>query len=144
MVQPHIAHTLSSRETDSLDCDGVRLRSHRRHQATVVSLWGEVTSRNAGAIGTYLLGQHHDMPLIVDASGLTGLTATGIDLFDGLDEAFTAAGTEWTLVTDPASAVILADCGLPVTTSVRAALADIAEATARQRRIVMALMRKSA
>ncbi|MFY2861762.1 STAS domain-containing protein [Mycobacterium sp. THU-M104] len=128
---------------------GAQLRAHCRHLATVVTIRGEIEAGNVEQIGEHLRrfvpGEN---PVVLDMSEVHSFGAPGLLLLCALDEQCRAAGRGWVLVAGPAVADALGDDGaparFPTADSVRQALHNLSDGIASRRRLMLALVGKTA
>lgn len=81
------------------ECDGARIRAHSRRLATVVSVSGELSTRNldrvASRVGRFVI---EESDFILDLGGLEDVGAACRSLIYVVDDACRAAGVDWVLV----------------------------------------------
>jgi anti-anti-sigma factor len=136
------------REDATFDCAGAQLRAQSRHLATVVTVRGEIDAINVDMVRAYirrfLLGTE---PVVLDLSEMTQFAPVGVGFLCRFDDDCRAAGTEWRLVVSPAVVELLGEHAgdmFPITHSVHEALRNLADAIARRRQVMLALIRKPA
>ena len=141
---------IRARQADgTFDCDGVQIRAHCRHLATVVTLRGEIGADNAARVGShirrFLLGEN---TVVLDMSGVSRFAGDGVSLLSDFDDSSRAAGLDWVLVASPAVLEALnsgTGAGrLPLTGSVHEALHGLADAIVNRRQQVLPLIGKTA
>jgi anti-anti-sigma factor len=143
------ANVATRRANGTFECDGAQIRAHCHHLATVVTIRGVIDAANVDWVGAYILrfilGSN---PVVLDLSDVSHFAAAGISLLQGFDEDCRAAGVEWTLVAGPAISELLDDGRdedvFPMTSSVREALHNLADAIASRRQLVLPLIKKTA
>jgi anti-anti-sigma factor len=119
--------------------DRVHMRAHCRHQATVVTISGDVDAANSSRVHDFatrfaVVGN----TLILDLSGVDFFSARGISVLIAVDDACRAAEVPWTLVPSRIVSRVLqltaCDSTVPTASSVPAALRQLtAPAGARSR-----------
>jgi ABC-type transporter Mla MlaB component len=125
------------------------VRACSRHLATVVSVRGEVTADNLGAlidrVRRFVLS---DTSFVLDLSDVVSIAPEGEALLSEVDAACAAADVEWVLVTGAAVTGLfdeaMRDRLLPVVESVADALHDFADARLAQRSALLPLLQRSA
>jgi anti-anti-sigma regulatory factor len=144
------ASTVASRHGNStFDCGGARIRVYSRHLATVVTIQGDIDTRNVGRISAYarrfILAK---TPVVLDLSEVNSLAAEGMSLLQAVDDACRGVEVEWTLVASPAVIETLRDFAgeamFPVVRSVHEALHGFADAINRRRELLLPLIGKTA
>src|SRR6201997_1006828 len=142
-----IANVATRRGNGTFDCEGAQIRAYCHHLATVVTSRGVIDPANVDWVGAYILrfilGSN---PVVLDLSDVSHFAAAGISLLPGFDEDCRAAGVEWTLVAGPAVSELLHgdEDVFPLTSSVREALHNLADAIASRRQLVLPLIKKTA
>jgi anti-anti-sigma factor len=144
-----IAKVATRRGNGTFDCAGAQIRAYCHHLATVVTIRGVVDAANAEWVNAYIrrfiLGSN---PVVLDLGEVSHFAAAGISLLESFDEDCRAAGVQWTLVAGPAIRELLDDGGdedvFPMTSSVREALHNLADAIASRRQLVLPLVRNTA
>jgi ABC-type transporter Mla MlaB component len=125
------------------------VRACSRHLATVVSVRGEVTADNLGAlidrVRRFVLS---DTSFVLDLSDVVSIAPECEALLSEVDAACAAADVEWVLVTGAAVTGLfdeaMRDRLLPVVESVADALHDFADARLAQRSALLPLLQRSA
>jgi anti-anti-sigma factor len=122
--------------------DRVRIRAHCRHQATVVTISGDVDAANSDRVHDFatrfaVVGNS----LIVDLSGVDFFSARGISVLIAVDDACRTAEVPWALVPSRIVGRVLqltsCDSILPTASSVPAALRQLTGPTAARSRLAL-------
>jgi len=144
----HMTAVITRAENFTFDCGGAHVRAYSRHQATVVTVHGEIDVINVDRVKAYVrrfvLGAN---TVVLDLSEMDNFAPVGIGFLCMLDDEWRAAGVEWTLVAGPAVIEALGDearAMFPITRSVHEALHNVAEDIYRRRQMVLSLIGKSA
>ena len=132
----------------AVECNGAQLRKQCRQLATVLVVTGVVDDVNVDAITRHAKACIlPEKPFILDLSGVISFEGHGIALFDAVDEACSAAGEEWSLITSQAVSRALRLCGIdgsaPTASSVPDALHHFSD-VAGERRQLLPILTKSA
>jgi anti-anti-sigma factor len=136
--------TTWGRYAGSICVEGVRMRAQCRHQATVVTISGDVdavTSARVQAFAARFVRTGN--ALILDLSGVEFFSARGMSVLDAIDEVCRSAGVPFALVSSPIVSRVLRltdyDTAMPITSSVPAALRQLAALTEARRRFALAI-----
>ena len=124
-------HTMTD---DSVDVDRVRMRALMRHQATVVTISGDVDASNDYRVHDFATRfVAVSKALILDLSGVEFFSAAGLSVLIAVDEACRTADVEWALISSRVvnRVLRLIDCDttLPTASSVPEALKQVNELT---------------
>lgn len=119
---------------DSVDVDRVRMRALMRHQATVVTISGDVDASNDYRVHDFATRfVAVSKALILDLSGVEFFSAAGLSVLIAVDEACRTADVEWALigsrVVNRVLRLIDCDTTLPTASSVPEALKQVNELT---------------
>jgi anti-anti-sigma factor len=133
----------------TFDCGGAQVRAQCRHLATVVTVNGTIDATNLDHVNEYC--GHFvlpDKPIVLDLSGVDCLAAQGIRFLYRIDDACRAAGIEWALIASPAVIQVLRitndELAFPAVDSVHEALHCFADLISARRRLLLALLTKTA
>jgi anti-anti-sigma factor len=132
-----------------VDCNGAAVRAQCRHLATVVTISGAIDASNVDQVIEYAQRFNlPDTPFVLDLSGLDSFAAQAVRLLHRVDDACSAAGLEWALITSQAVSVTLLvtgeDTSFPTAATVHEALHYFADATTARRRLLLPLLTKTA
>jgi anti-anti-sigma factor len=106
-----VAHRLTTSAGDpssrdgnlTIDRDGVDVRAHCRHLATVLTIAGDIDARNIDRVSAYATGLVAvGNPLLLDLSSVVFLAAQGISVLIDVDDACRRVELPWALVTSHA------------------------------------------
>ena len=133
----------------TIDRDGVDMRAQSRHLATVLTISGDIDTRNTARISSYAtalvpLGT----ALLLDLSGVGFFAAQSISVLIAVEDACRSADLPWALVTSHAVDRVLRlsqdDDILPVASSVPDAMQYFALLTRVRRQVPLSATRPNA
>lgn len=130
------------RDNSTVSGDGVRMRAHWRHQASVVSISGAVDAVTSDGVQDFAI---RFVPvgnaLVLDLSGVDFLAARGISVLIAVDDACRLAEVPWSLVPSRVVSRVLrltgCDTLLPMASSVPEALRQVTALTQARRRVAL-------
>lgn len=136
--------TAWGRHVGSICVEGVRMRVQCRHQATVVTISGDVDAvAGAGVQAFAVRFVRTGNALVLDLSGVEFFSARGISVLDAIDDVCRGAGVPLALVCSPIVSRVLrltdCDTAMPIASSVPAALRHLAASTEARRRFALAI-----
>jgi anti-anti-sigma factor len=141
---PSAEGPIAGTDDPAVNVDTVRMRALMRHQATVVTISGDIDATNEHRVHDFATRylKVNNAP-ILDLSGIEFCSAGGISVLIAVDDACRTADVQWTLV---ASRVVnrvlrLIDCDttLPTASSVPEALEQVTELTQVRRRLALVM-----
>ncbi|MBV8965294.1 MAG: STAS domain-containing protein [Mycobacteriaceae bacterium] len=133
--------------TSAFVCGNARIRSHRRHLATIVTIDGLIDTTNLDrvieVVRRFVLAKD---PLVLDLSNVNHCALEALSLPWVISEDCSAAGVEWILVPSAAICELLCanEAAFPVARSVQEALHDFADMIDTRRQLLLPLVRKTA
>jgi anti-anti-sigma regulatory factor len=132
----------------AFDCGGAQIRVCGRQMATVVTVSGDLDDGNLDLVSQYTKRfVLREKPVLLDLSGVSSATPHIISLLCDIDDACSAAGVEWSLITSqPVNLAVRAfdeRVELPTMGSVADALNHFADVVLERRRL-LPLLTKSA
>ncbi|MDP9166893.1 MAG: STAS domain-containing protein [Actinomycetota bacterium] len=136
--------TTPGRDDAAIVRDGVRMRAQSRHEATVVTISGDVdavTSDRVQGFATRVVPGGNG--LILDLSGVEFFSARGISVLTAVDDACRSAEVQWVLVSSPIVSRLLRltgyDTAMPTASSVPTALRQLAALSQARRRLALTI-----
>lgn len=144
------AHERAARRGNHpFECGGALIRAYYRRLATVVGVRGGIDAANVDRVSEHVRRLIClQSPLVLDLSGVNSFAEEATSLLYEVEEDCRAAGVEWTLVAGPAVIESLREHGgevtSPIAHSVPDALSTFADLTARRRRALLPLIKKTA
>lgn len=140
-IPSQCAEGLSAGLDDSTD-SGVRMRAQWRHQATVVSIRGDVDATNADRVQDF--ATHFVLAgnaVVLDLSGVDFFSAQGISVLIAVDDACRAAEVPWSLIAGHVVNRVLrltnCEASLPTASSVPEALRQVTALTQARRQFAL-------
>lgn len=140
---PHWADRSAHGRDDSIvHADRARMRALWRHQATVLTISGDVDISNAERVHDFvtrfiLVGN----ALVLDLSGVEFCAARGISMLIAVDDACRAAEVPWALIPSRIVCRVLqltaCDTALPTAISVAEALRQVTALSQARRRVAL-------
>jgi len=123
----------------TFDCAGAEIRAHCRQLATVVTIKGTIDDGNVERVSRYarrfILSEK---PFVLDVSDVASFTREAVSLLFTVDDACTAAGVDWSLVSSRPVEQALLEGGVEFTAagSVPQALNHFADAMIARRQLL--------
>ena len=123
----------------TFDCAGAEIRAHCRQLATVVTIKGTIDDGNVERVSRYarrfILSEK---PFVLDVSDVASFTREAVSLLFAVDDACTAAGVDWSLVSSRPVEQALMEGGVEFTAagSVPQALNHFADAMIARRQLL--------
>ena len=123
----------------TFDCAGAEIRAHCRQLATVVTIKGTIDDGNVERVSRYarrfILSEK---PFVLDVSDVASFTREAVSLLFAVDDACTAAGVDWSLVSSRPVEQALLEGGVEFTAagSVPQALNHFADAMIARRQLL--------
>jgi anti-anti-sigma regulatory factor len=123
----------------TFECGGAEIHAHCRQLATVVTVRGDLSEINLDRATAYtrrfILAEK---PFVLDLSNVTSFAGPAVSLLFAVDEACTAAGVEWSMITSRPVEQVLRDYDIDYSSvgSVPEALNHFADAMVARRQLL--------